>query len=687
MTHSHHMSKVLLLFPPHCEPSGPYVSVPSLTAFLLDKGFDVWQKDINICVFDTIFTKKYLETVWERLDKKSGQESNQDEVRNIRSTQALLEQIIDKVETAKNTLRVASENLHFYLQSQKVLDNVRTVLSALHSPAKITYSEYILPEKGKNFSDILSFAKNEENIYYDPLCRITVPSLLREDPFLVGISLLRSSQVVPALTLAYLLKQEVQDLPIVVGGPAIPSLLDQFIKDKGIFSLIDGIVYREGEEAIYQLALASESGKKWDSVPNLVFQSDGNVKYTQNYTEDLDALPTPSYMGIDLDLYLTEDVIFPLVTSRGCYWDRCAFCTHSLVYGNVYRERSVDKVISDLKTLVTCYNAKYIIFNDGSLSPSRIEKISHSILKEGLDITWMAMVRCEPKFTSSVLDTAYRAGCRLLSFGVESGSQRVLDKMEKGITVTQAREVLKRCSQKGIWNNVFFLFNFPTESFLEARATLSFLFNNKDIIDTSNIDFFSVQKGSIVYRDPERFGIEICEGPQFFSDPVYEPESSMTRVELESIRKDYGRFVLDHQMNPASLVGENVHFILIQLRQQGKEGVKRLQQEKKEKLRKLVECIRKVETMRLHLNPAVRIAEVHDNFGLQEKVYLAVNEETQCFLGINEFTKHLFEILRDEMSLRELFSNLHMRYGLEDMNIIKGAAVQLLIDRWIIASD
>lgn len=242
---------------------------------------------------------------------------------------------------------------------------------------------------------------------------------------------------------------------------------------------------------------------------------------------------------------------------------------------------------------------------------------------------------------------------------------------------------LQRSAQVDIWNNVFFLFNFPTESFLEARETLAFLLRHIDVIDTSNYNVFCLQRGSYVHKNREEFSITHIWESGFFNDLQYETEGGMRSTELQDIMNYYSQVVLEFQIDSASLLGEDVHRILPIPHHRGKAGVKKVQQEKKKELEKLRGEIARIEASCLRLAPGVHFSEIWLGSGLQDKVYLAVNEETGQVLGINEFSSHLFELLKKGFSFKEMISEVSAHDTKDLEPELKRGLIQLLIDKWI----
>jgi hypothetical protein len=151
--------------------------------------------------------------------------------------------------------------------------------------------------------------------------------------------------------------------------------------------------------------------------------------------------------------------------------------------------------------------------------------------------------------TPAACQTMYQAGCRVLHFGLESGTQRVLDLMRKGTELDQAAAVLRNCRQAGIWNSCFIIVGFPTEEAQEVQNTVAFVTRHRDDIHAVQLNYFSLTEFTAVARRPADFGVELVERPdlEFLWTYGYTPQRGLTMTEADGmtewcwneIREDY----------------------------------------------------------------------------------------------------------------------------------------------------
>jgi radical SAM superfamily enzyme YgiQ (UPF0313 family) len=303
--------------------------------------------------------------------------------------------------------------------------------------------------------------------------------------------------------------------------------------------LIDYLLVGEGErglEALVQSGWGTNGG-----VPGLVQAKEG--KAAHNPAEglcDLDRLPLPDFSDIPPGRYHSPSPVLPYLASRGCPWRRCAFCTHQRTYLH-YREESAAATATRLGMLQEKYGAKHFSLVDEMVYPRRLEKIAEELLQRDVKVRFSAYAR-PAGFSPPLFEKAHRSGLRLLLWGVESASRRVLDLMGKGTRAPEAQRILQAASRAGIWNLLFVIFGFPTETKAEWLTTLDFLDGCRDWVHALSRSRFILLEGSKVYLHPERYGItRIVDRPQ--RDPVsiaydYEVSEGLTGEEASDLFRE-----------------------------------------------------------------------------------------------------------------------------------------------------
>ncbi|MFZ2411886.1 MAG: radical SAM protein [Candidatus Methanoperedens sp.] len=509
-----------LLFPPQWIPTQPYLSLPSLTAFLKANNCNVEQKDINISFYDALLSKSGLRSFYERANLKFQELESKRELSSklqkqyaaLGSTILFSDQVINEVDSAKKILKNRKDfyDIEELFRAFKILELGLKLASSAYYPTNLTFHAYDMRYSCRSSKDVLAAVNDrEENLFIDYFNKYTVPEVLRDKPELIGISIINTSQIIPGLTLANLIKKASPSIHINIGGSVFTRLVNEISRNKELFTVFDSVIVHEGETALLNLIKHLDNEFEISDISNLIYKNGTDIKVNKlnPHGEDINSLPTPTFDGLPLDMYFSPELILPLLSSRGCYWRRCTFCDHSFGYSGNYRPRDVDNLYNDLKALKNKYNTSFFTFQDEGLSPKLIGALSDKIAENKMDISWLADSRFEPAFSPELSNKLSNAGCKMLYFGLESANDRILSCMDKGIKKDNALNICKYCTDAGIWTHLFLIFGFPTETRDEARETMDFILRNKKTIRSMSFGSFQLTRHSKVYEKPESFGV------------------------------------------------------------------------------------------------------------------------------------------------------------------------------------
>ncbi len=520
--------KALLLFPPSWHPSQPYLSLPSLTAFLKHHGVSgVTQRDLNIELLDALLTRKECIAFYQRIvDKIKSMDrtpvhapQHQEQYHILAEAAAAIPAILDKVEAAKNTLRSeAFYDLERYMEGVHIVNEALRNMSALYYPSLMTPVSNTMRYSVYSSQDIFqALDDEEENIFLDLYQRHVLSSVLEYAPDMVGISITNTSQIIPGLTLAKLIKNQRGEIHITVGGSVFTKLIENIKKIDGLFSVVDSFIVFEGEHALLELAQQLDGRRDFKKVPNLVYRENGVTKVNEPfYTEDLNKLPTPDFDGFPLQLYHAPASVLPVQTSRGCYYSKCSFCNLHLDHRS-FRLRSTELLLEDIGHLSQKYHTPYFFFTDESVPINKLREISQGLLEKQWDIKWMGGVRFEGALDNDLLEKMGKSGCQKLVFGLESYNQRVLDLMKKGIKTDVVKRVLGACLQAGIAFHLYIIIGFPTETEKEALESLDFVLQ-KEYLSSPGYSclpsLFGMEKDSPITHNPSEYGLRSIMSPR-----------------------------------------------------------------------------------------------------------------------------------------------------------------------------
>lgn len=293
-------------------------------------------------------------------------------------------------------------------------------------------------------------------------------------PTLVGVSCMTHTWDA-AKQLVSALRDALSESKIVVGGPHVTGWRDECLSE---CEQIDFAIVGDGEETLTELCEALESGGSLSCIEGLAWRKGDNVVVNppRQPARDLDSIPYPDYSLIDLHRYRPSIGFYRalpsvnMITSRGCP-HRCTFC----VSDGRLRLRSVRSVLDEMELLIREYGVRHVTFYDEGLTVSkeRTLEICEGMIERGIMIPWCANARVD-EIDEQQLSKMKQAGCWKLLYGIESGVQKNLDAVRKGVTLEQCRRAVELTKRAGIETFGTFLFGIPGETYEEALKTIEF---------------------------------------------------------------------------------------------------------------------------------------------------------------------------------------------------------------------
>jgi radical SAM superfamily enzyme YgiQ (UPF0313 family) len=346
------------------------------------------------------------------------------------------------------------------------------------------------------------------------------------------------------LQIAKITKKACPNCLTVMGGPHVTFWDDKALQE---CPELDVIVRKEGENTLPELVQRVEAGKSYHDVIGTTCRKDGKIVRNPDrpYIEDLDGLPFPAHHLWPIEsLRKYGKVIYPLTTSRGCvYW--CDFCTAVRMFGRKYRMRSPKNVVDELEFLHNTYQADQFTFYDDAFTVDqhRAEELCDEIRKRKMKIKWDCETRVD-MVTKELLLKMKEAGCIAVWFGVESGSQRVIDAMSKGISIAQTMNAVRWAKEAGLMTVTSAILGFPGETKESAWETIKLV----ERIDPDDVGYYIAtpypgtpmydlvkEKGWLKTNDFDKYDT---------ATPVFETPT-LTAQELREIREQaFQRFYI-----------------------------------------------------------------------------------------------------------------------------------------------
>ncbi len=377
--------------------------------------------------------------------------------------------------------------------------------------------------------------------------------VIAEKPAYVGITLFTVG-VWGAGAIARKIKKALPDTVIIVGGPHISSMGPETIRR---FPEFDMAVNGEGERPLTDLLSALESKQSLAGVPSLIYRDGEKICTTPALpiNKVLDELPFPAW---DLlpdfpGAYTPAIYDFPqgpvatIAASRGCPF-HCRFCDTS-TFGARVRAYSPAVVFKMMRHLQDTYGVRHIMFVDDLFLASRVRvtALCNLILESGLDMTWTCTARVDT-VKSDLLKLMKRAGCWEISFGLETGSDELLRKMDKMARVESSTQAVTWTAEAGIRTKGLFMLGYPGETLETIQMTKDFI--RRIPMEIMNLTKFTPYPGSPIYRDLYGTNIrddhwEKMNGMNF----VWAPEG----ISIEELDRHYQEVLSDFYRRPKIL--------------------------------------------------------------------------------------------------------------------------------------
>lgn len=458
---------ILLLSMPVRAIDRPSLSLPVLTSYLRKKGVKVSQMDNNVILQDELIEVEELENLMTtilpllyRFNAVSDINS-----KKIRAFYDLLV-TIDKSCGFKRLVEIKRlmQNGEFdYLTSK---DNVQIVeyifkLSAnfkYYFKTVTYYYDYYLEN---NIDEGISRSMS-----------ILFKEIQNAKPLMVGFSVIEVQRGF-SMWAAKKLRQQ-YDGYIMFGGSDVALNSESYLLEN---KSIDFACWSDGEETVIKLLNAiKDNRQEYKIIPNLTYR-DGDEVITTEYKEfPIESFSIPDYEGIEMGKYIFSSV--QILTSKGCQWSKCMFCMHWNSYGQNFRQRTVESVVDEIEYCIEHFGVRLFSIVDEAISADYSVTLSDEIIKRNLDIRWIQMSRLDSDFNSYTFEKLHQAGCRFIEWGLETGSQKVLDDMRKGINVREAQRIIHESAACGIVNKMLMFHNYPTESVEDLLKSIDIIRKN-----------------------------------------------------------------------------------------------------------------------------------------------------------------------------------------------------------------
>lgn len=311
--------------------------------------------------------------------------------------------------------------------------------------------------------------------------REVVKMVKKENPEFVGFSL-TSLSFENSLVLAREIKKKINNCQIVAGGPWASLRRDKILN----YREFDYVIYGEGEITLPELLKKFSDKKKLYSINGLIFRKGKKIitNKPREFIKNLDGFPYPARDIININdysrgrsFYVEDQPVDYIQGTRGCPYS-CTFCSSSDIWHRSYRMRNPVKIVEEMIYLKNQYGSKGFHFSDDNLTVSKkfILNLCDEIIKKKINLPWMCISRVDT-LDEEIIKTMKKAGCTGMWFGLESGSQEILNYLKKGTTLNIIQKTIGICQKYKMKLGGSFMLGVPIETEKTIKETIKFAWN------------------------------------------------------------------------------------------------------------------------------------------------------------------------------------------------------------------
>lgn len=547
------MSKLLLITPPFTQLNTPYPATAYLKGFLNTKDISAFQADLGIEVIISIFSKQGLTELFEHAEKNPTLKTD-----NAQRILALKQHYIDTIDSVILFLQGRNPTLSHlicmedFLPEASRFDQVEELdwafgtmgtqdkakhLATLYLEdisdlivecvdANFGFSRYAerLGRSASSFDELYESLNAGETYIDKILISILEQKTLNTSPELVLFSVPFPGNLYSAFRSARWLKTNYPAIKIAMGGGFANTEL-RSISDTRVFEFFDFICLDDGEAPVEHLVGHLAGERELDQLKRTFALVDGEVRYCNGST-DKDykqfEVGTPDYGDLLLDQYISViEVVNPmhrmwsdgrwnkLTMAHGCYWGKCTFCDISLDYIKVYEPVAAALLCDRMEELMHQTGQNGFHFVDEAAPPALMRSLALEIIRRKLTVSWWTNIRFEKSFTKDLCLLLKASGCVAISGGLEVASDRLLQLIQKGVTVEQVARVTHNFTEAGIMVHAYLMYGFPTQTAQETVDSLEMVRQmfEAGILQSAFWHQFAMTAHSPVGMYPEQFKV------------------------------------------------------------------------------------------------------------------------------------------------------------------------------------
>jgi radical SAM superfamily enzyme YgiQ (UPF0313 family) len=569
--------RILLITPPMTQLNTPYPATAYISGFLRSRGYEVHQADFALDLALKIFSKSGLSRVKESLLRKLSTKGAKKKIpasvnfflENFSRYEECVEPTIRFLQNKDSSLALRivsrdfipegpqfevlqqfenvgsegdSDPLAWAFGSLGIQDRAKYLASLLINDLAAVIKDGVDPKfelarygeklaaSQPTFDPMQEALNSEPTIIDEFLDELTREIMNKVKPDVVGLTVPFPGNVFAAFRIAKVAKALNPKILTVLGGGYVNTEL-RGLTEARVFNYFDRIVLDDGYQPILSLLENFKDPQKSPLLLRTFVRENGKV--ILKTSAELHDIPqkdvgTPTYEGLHFDRYLSIlEMLNPmhriwsdgrwnkLTVAQGCYWKKCTFCDIGLDYIGRYEPNTGDVLVDRIEKLIQETGQSGFHFVDEAAPPAVLRAMAEALIRRKVVISWWGNIRFEKTFTPELCQLLARSGCVAISGGLEVASDRLLELMQKGVTVEQVARVSRAFTDAGVMVHAYLMYGFPSETEQETVDSLErvrqlFL---SGCIQSAYWHRFAATAHSPIGLNPKDYGIKIKKGP------------------------------------------------------------------------------------------------------------------------------------------------------------------------------
>lgn len=546
--------RTLLVLPPLTQLNTPYPSTAFLTGYLRSRGVPVQQVDLGLELVLAIFSRDGLARVFDAIEESDFDlpEPGLVMLGLRRRYEATVDAVVRFLQGRDSTLAHRIVATPWLPQGPRFAD-VDDLAGAFGETGITDHARFLATRYLEDLADLIratvaphfGFSRYAESLAaaapsYDPMAAAldeapgVIDALLlerfaaaveRARPDVVGFSVPFPGNLYGALRCGRWLAEHAPDVSRLLGGGYVNTELRELAEPR-LFDAVDYVTVDDGEQPIVALLEHLSGRRAADRLKRTFVRRDGAVAWVDGAPDadvEHDAIGTPDYDGLRLERYLSIlETANPmhrlwsdgrwnkLMVAHGCYWRRCTFCDIGLDYIGRYSTAPASVLADRIEAIIEQTGETGFHFVDEAAPPASLRDLAIELIARDTVISWWGNIRFERSFGSDLCRLLSASGCIAVTGGLEVASDRLLERIDKGVTVAQVARVARNFTESDIMVHAYLMYGFPTQTAQETVDSLEYVRQMfaLGIVHSGFWHRFTMTVHSPVGVDPDAFGVE-----------------------------------------------------------------------------------------------------------------------------------------------------------------------------------